>query len=135
MTTRLQANNVEPLGGTNSSPTLTNEGRVEFDGNSGNDVGLALLRDRFPLSSRTNFYIAATGNGFVDLDASYQLNPYFDGGAVSLFALRNPIYNYSKYQLTDNIQITPGVIWLTAPNHDADNDDIIIGVLRTVYRF
>lgn len=42
---------------------------------------------------------------------------------------------FYKYQLTDNIQITPGVIWLTAPNHDQNNDDIVIGVLRTVYRF
>jgi carbohydrate-selective porin OprB len=42
---------------------------------------------------------------------------------------------YYKYRLSDNIEITPGVIWLTAPDHDADNDDAIIGVLRTVFRF
>jgi carbohydrate-selective porin OprB len=42
---------------------------------------------------------------------------------------------FSKYQLTDNIQITPGVVWLTAPNYDADNDDVIIGVLRAIYKF
>lgn len=100
LTTRLQVSNVEPLGGTTSTGIglgvlRTNEGRVEFDGNSGNDVGLALLRYRFPLGPRTNVYIAGAGNGFVDLDASQQLNPYFDGGAVSLFGLRNPIYNYS----------------------------------------
>ncbi len=95
LTTRLQANNVTPLGSTNSGPTLTNEGRLEYDGDSGNDLGIGLLRYRFPLSPTTNVYLAGTGNGFVDLDASYELNPYFDGGAVSLFGLRNPIYNYS----------------------------------------
>lgn len=42
---------------------------------------------------------------------------------------------FYRYQLTDNIQITPGVIWLTAPNHDQNNHDIVIGVLRSVYRF
>lgn len=42
---------------------------------------------------------------------------------------------FYRYQLTDNIQITPGVIWLTAPNHDEKNDDAVIGVIRTVYRF
>ena len=106
LTARLQANNVEPLGQTTpdgTSPTGvrglgvlgTNEGRVEFDGNSGGGVGLGLLRYRFPLGKDTDVYLAGTGNGFVDLDASSQLNPYFDGGAVSLFGLRNPIYNYS----------------------------------------
>lgn len=106
LTTRLQANNVVPLGNTTpdaTSPTGvrglgvlgTNQGRVEFDGDSGGTVGLALLRYRFPIGSNTDGYLAGTGNGFVDLDASSQLNPYFDGGAVSLFGLRNPIYNYS----------------------------------------
>lgn len=109
LTTRLQANNVVPLGQTVVAPIVgatdpgvrglgvlgTNMGRVEFDGDSGGQVGLALLRYRFPLTESTDVYLAGTGNGFVDLDASSQLNPYFDGGAVSLFALRNPIYNYS----------------------------------------
>lgn len=100
LTARLQASNVVPLGSTNKfgrgiGVTGTNEGRIEFDGDSRNSVSLSLLRYRFPIGSRTNVYIAGTGNGFVDVDASQQLNPYFDGGAVSLFGLRNPIYNYS----------------------------------------
>ena len=40
-----------------------------------------------------------------------------------------------KYQLTDNISITPGVIWLTAPGHDSDNSDIVIGTIRTTFEF
>jgi hypothetical protein len=117
LTARLQASNVTPLGGTNSGPLLTNEGRLEYDGDSGNDVGLALLRYRFPLGPRTNFYLAGTGNGFVDLDASAQLNPYFDGGAVSLFALRNPIYNYSggagfglRHLFSDKLELNLGYL-------------------------
>jgi hypothetical protein len=42
---------------------------------------------------------------------------------------------FYKYQLTDNISITPGIIWLTAPNEDDRNDDAFIGVIRTVFRF
>lgn len=42
---------------------------------------------------------------------------------------------FYKYQFTDNISITPGLIWLTAPNHDERNDDVLIGVIRTVFRF
>ncbi|NEP00468.1 MAG: iron uptake porin [Symploca sp. SIO2E9] len=42
---------------------------------------------------------------------------------------------FYKYKLTDNISITPGVIWLAAPNQDEDNDDVFIGALRTTFSF
>ncbi|CDN16661.1 Zinc-regulated outer membrane porin [Richelia intracellularis] len=42
---------------------------------------------------------------------------------------------FYQYQLTDNIAITPGVIWLTAPDHNSNNDDVVIGVLRTTFSF
>jgi hypothetical protein len=123
LTTRFQANNIVPLGGTNSGVLQTNEGRVEFDGDSDNQFQLGLLRYRFPIGDRTNIYLAATGNGFVDLDASAQLTPYLDGSAVSLFALRNPIYNYSsgagfgiRHFLTDDIEINLGYLVPDAGN-------------------
>ena len=40
-----------------------------------------------------------------------------------------------KYQLNDNISITPGVVWLVSPNQNADNDDIFIGAIRTTFTF
>ncbi|NET48962.1 MAG: iron uptake porin [Merismopedia sp. SIO2A8] len=40
-----------------------------------------------------------------------------------------------RYQMTDNISITPGLIWLTAPGQDSDNDDAVIGVVRTTFKF
>jgi hypothetical protein len=45
------------------------------------------------------------------------------------------IEGFYKYALTDNISVTPGVIWLTAPGGDEDNDDVFIGVLRTTFVF
>lgn len=42
---------------------------------------------------------------------------------------------FYRYALNDNIDITPGVVWITAPNHDEDNDDIIFGTIRTTFRF
>ncbi|HBL13911.1 MAG TPA: porin [Cyanobacteria bacterium UBA11162] len=42
---------------------------------------------------------------------------------------------FYKYQLTDNISITPGVIWLTAPNQTTTNSDVVIGTLRTTFTF
>ncbi|HEY9602301.1 MAG TPA: iron uptake porin [Allocoleopsis sp.] len=125
--TRLQAGNVVPFGTTNAGPTLTNEGRLEFDGDTGNSVGIGLLQYRFPISARTYVYLAAAGNGFVDLDASAQLTPHLDGTAVSLFALRNPIYNYDggtgfglRHQFNDNFELNLG--YLTSNGSDPSSE-------------
>ncbi|MBD0363039.1 MAG: carbohydrate porin, partial [Coleofasciculus sp. C3-bin4] len=45
------------------------------------------------------------------------------------------IEGFYKFKLSNNILITPGVIWLTAPGHNSDNDDIVIGTLRTTFTF
>ncbi|MUG95724.1 iron uptake porin [Scytonema sp. UIC 10036] len=42
---------------------------------------------------------------------------------------------FYQYQVTENIAITPGVIWLTAPDHNSNNDDVLIGALRTTFSF
>jgi hypothetical protein len=40
-----------------------------------------------------------------------------------------------QYQITDNIAITPGIIWITAPDHNNDNSDLFIGTIRTTFTF
>lgn len=45
------------------------------------------------------------------------------------------IEGFYQYQLTDNIAITPGVIWLTAPDHKDNNDSVVIGTVRTTFSF
>jgi hypothetical protein len=42
---------------------------------------------------------------------------------------------FYRMSVNQNIDITPGIIWLTAPNHDRQNADIFAGVLRTTLRF
>jgi hypothetical protein len=42
---------------------------------------------------------------------------------------------FYQYKVTDNITITPGIIWLTAPDHNTNNDDVVIGALRTTFSF
>jgi Carbohydrate-selective porin, OprB family/S-layer homology domain len=42
---------------------------------------------------------------------------------------------FYQYKLSDNITITPGVIWLTSPDHNNNNDDVVIGALRTTLSF
>jgi hypothetical protein len=47
------------------------------------------------------------------------------------------IEGFYQYKVSDNITITPAVIWLTAPDHnkDKDNDSVVIGALRTTFSF
>jgi Carbohydrate-selective porin, OprB family/S-layer homology domain len=45
------------------------------------------------------------------------------------------IEGFYQYRVNDNITITPAIIWLTAPDHDNRNDDIVIGTIRTTFTF
>lgn len=45
------------------------------------------------------------------------------------------IEGFYQFQLTENIAITPGFIWITAPGFNNENDDIVIGAIRTTFNF
>jgi len=45
------------------------------------------------------------------------------------------IEGFYQYQITDNIAITPGVIWITAEDFDASNPSSVVGWLRTTFKF
>lgn len=45
------------------------------------------------------------------------------------------VEGFYRLQLNDNISVTPGVIWVTAPNQNNDNRDAVIGTVRTTFRF
>jgi hypothetical protein len=42
---------------------------------------------------------------------------------------------FYRYQVTDNLSITPGLIWITAPDHNSDNSALVILTLRTTFEF
>ncbi len=42
---------------------------------------------------------------------------------------------FYKYQLTKNIAITPGIVWIANPNQVADNGNLFVGTLRTTFSF
>ncbi len=42
---------------------------------------------------------------------------------------------FYKYQLNDNISITPGLIWIINPGQNNNNDDAVIGTVRTTFTF
>ncbi|MGB6298559.1 MAG: iron uptake porin [Rivularia sp. (in: cyanobacteria)] len=45
------------------------------------------------------------------------------------------IEGFYQHKVNDNISITPGVIWVTAPGNNNNNDDAIVGTLRTTFTF
>lgn len=61
--------------------------------------------------------------------------PYRGGNPSPANDLSLHIEGFYKYQLTDNIAITPGVIWITAPGQNDDNKDAVIGTIRTTFLF
>jgi hypothetical protein len=42
---------------------------------------------------------------------------------------------FYQFRLSDNIAITPGIVWITAPDHNSNNDDLVIGTIRTTFTF
>ncbi len=45
------------------------------------------------------------------------------------------IEGFYQFKLSDTISVTPGLIWLTAPDHNNRNSDLLIGVVRTTFTF
>ncbi|MCC5615402.1 iron uptake porin [Nostoc sp. CHAB 5836] len=68
------------------------------------------------------------------------MQPKLTGTSAPLSGLprRDPdtgfhIEGFYRYKINDNISVTPGLIWLTAPNHNEQNGDIFLGVVRTTF--
>lgn len=61
------------------------------------------------------------------------VEPYI-GNAVNN-SLPIHVEGFYKYQLNDNISITPGVIYIINPGQNDGNDNVLIGTLRTTFTF
>ncbi|GFE71678.1 iron uptake porin [Chroococcus sp. FPU101] len=61
----------------------------------------------------------------------------FDGGNPIDFKVDVPwhLEAFYRYQITNSISVTPGLIWLLAPNQDNNNPDAVIGTIRTTFQF
>jgi len=90
----------------------------------------------------------AAGLALPDIGKKGNLGGIFFGAAPTLRGLvaqgntvplaRDFAYHFEafyKYQVTKNISITPGFIWLLNPNQNSDNEDAFIGTLRTTFTF
>lgn len=108
--------------------------------------------------SYTNVYVTGAGNGdiwtygggvaFPDLGkegnilgifAGVQpyLSGYNNGGNNLLIPVSNPVQveMFYKYQVTDNLSITPGVIWISKPEQTTNAKDAFIGTVRGTFTF
>ncbi|WP_416674827.1 iron uptake porin [Egbenema bharatensis] len=61
----------------------------------------------------------------------------FEGGSPDEFETDIPFHieAFYRHQINSNISITPGVIWLTAPNQDNANGNDFIATVRTTFKF
>lgn len=62
---------------------------------------------------------------------------HFNGGNPQPFKTDIPLHveAFYQYQVTPGIALTPGLIWLTAPNQDNSNGSDVIATLRTTFTF
>ncbi|WP_199335648.1 iron uptake porin [Nostoc sp. FACHB-110] len=93
-------------------------------------------------SGSADIWYYALGLAFPDLGKQGNLGgivvgaePYRGGNPAPADDLSLHIEGFYKYRLTDNIAITPGVIWITAPGQNNDNQDAVIGTVRTTFTF
>ncbi|ALF52352.1 membrane protein [Nostoc piscinale CENA21] len=63
------------------------------------------------------------------------VQPYARGIQAGSNNLPYQVEGFYKYRVSDNISITPGVIWLSSPGQNDNNDDAFIGTLRTTFTF
>ncbi|HIK29902.1 MAG TPA: iron uptake porin [Oscillatoriales cyanobacterium M59_W2019_021] len=106
--TRLQASNIANLNGA----TGTDETRLAYDGDNGNNLVLNRLHYRAPIGDKLTFHIGTTG---LDIDQIFDVtNPFLASdatGVVSRFGRRNPLVhrNYEgagigfNYDISDSL--------------------------------
>lgn len=135
-------------------PTVTNSygGEVAFRPFSGISVSGFITKTDAKLINRGDADIWTWGGGiaFPDLGKEGSVLGFFGGIQPSLRGINANvpinrttfnldqgwhIEGFYKYQVTDNISITPGVIWLTRPNQNNNSEPVIIGTLRTTFKF
>jgi carbohydrate-selective porin OprB len=77
------------------------------------------------------------------LGTIYSIGSLFSLTAIANFAQASepltskssPRFGYYRFQVSDNISVTPGAFVLFNPEGDSNNDTSIVGVVRTTFVF
>ncbi|MFM7613672.1 MAG: iron uptake porin, partial [Synechococcales cyanobacterium] len=101
-----------------------------------------------PVARTGEVYSYGLGFSFPDLGKKGSLGglvvgvqPYLDNvstvvpGLVGFDSAPLHVEAFYKYQLTDNISVTPGVIWVSTPFQSATVDDALVGTIKTTFSF
>ena len=91
-------------------------------------AGMLTFSDLFK-EGNTGGFVVGVEPYLAELNARVDMNEDFKND-TSLH-----IEAYYQHKLNKNISITPAIIWITAPNQDRDNNDIVLGTLQTVFSF
>ena len=88
-------------------------------------------------TAETEIWSYGAGLSLPDLGKEGNLAAIFGGVEPYAEGQQNPIHieGLYKYQFNDNISVTPGVVYLINPNGNDEDEDAIIGVLRTTFTF
>lgn len=140
-------------GNSASIPTVTNSYGVEFSVRPSETVVIngsvtytnaTLLR-----TGNADIWSYALGVAFPDLGKEGNVLGVYGGVQPTIRGLRGNwdnnaidldryvwhVEGFYKYQVTDNISITPGVIWVVNPNQGEVRNYDLIGTLRTTFSF
>ncbi len=78
---------------------------------------LGLIFGQPPKTASNNANVISNGRGLRDTNTSYHLEGLY------------------KWQLNDNVAITPGLLVIFSPEHNDRNDTIYVGTMRTTFTF
>ncbi|NEP62066.1 MAG: iron uptake porin [Symploca sp. SIO2G7] len=146
------ANNPWAAAGLGRTPVVSNSYGVEtslrFSPNLVLNGWVGYTDARLIETGDADIWNFAAGLALPDIGKKGNLGGIFFGAAPTLRGLvaqgarvplaRDFAYHFEafyKYQVTKNISITPGFIWLLNPNQNDDNEDAFIGTLRTTFTF
>ena len=91
-------------------------------------AGIFTISDLFK-EGNTGGFVVGVEPYLAELDALVDFNENFKND-TSLH-----IEAYYQHKIRKNISLTPAIIWITAPNQDRNNNDIVLGTLQTVFSF
>ncbi len=147
----------------NDPSNLIVDGEDFFPGSSGRETNSFGFEAAWRISEKISFsgFFSYTDVNYNDIDADDELWTYGagfafpdfgkEGNLLGIFAGVQPysgellkldntsvpihVEAFYKYQVNDNISITPGVIWVASPEQFDEVDDAFIGTIRTTFTF
>ena len=119
-------------GWTNSIPTDLS-GRVQTT----NWMGFAQVNDLFRQGNALGFLVGQPPKiTSSNLPTGFNFPEFSDGGRPGgREDTAMHVEAFYRAQLNDHISVTPGIVVVKNPNHNAANDTLVVGAMRTTFRF